>query len=847
MQHFMGGALFDPASALDTELSNVDRQALLAAIAGSTQQSGTAEIETVLCRARIGILHRDLHGRVLLVNHAFCALVGRPAGVLDGLDFASLTHPDDVARFSRTYGDHLARGEPFAIEQRYLRPDGSAIWCSVHVSFVPGIDGRPRSAIFVASDVTARRHAEARLRESEEHYRHAVELNPQITWLAGANGAVLEVSCRWHEVTGIAREKALGESWVAALHPEDRALTRQQWAASLASRQPVDVEYRLMTASGEYRWFRARASARLNAEGEVIRWYGTIEDVHDRRLAQNELRDSEERFRLAAQAAALGIWDYDALSGRREWSPEFKAMLGLPFDARPEIGTALALVVPEDRPVLKSLVQAAQAGDSSARFDVTLKIRRASDGAERWMQTSGWRMHASSGRLTRVLVTVRDVTEERTAEDRIRWIATHDTLTQVPNRFFFTQQLEQAIARAEGGKDLALVLLDVDRLKEVNDTIGHDAGDMLLKTFARRLADAFGEARVVGRLGGDEFAVLVEGVSRENLPAAIGDALEVLRQPFEHDGYACDMQATAGVSFFPRDGTGGTELLKAADIALYVGKAGRRGELSIFEPGMRAGLQRRNSMLNVARMVTRDQRVEPFYQPQIRLDTGALAGFEALLRWRHDCLGMQGPETIAVAFDDLRLAAALSDRLIDRVAHDLRHWLDAGLHPGHVAINLSPAEFRDERLAERVIEPFRRLAVPLDCVEVEITETVLLGRDSEKVAATLATFHDHGLTIALDDFGTGFASLTHLKMFPVDVIKIDRSFVATVCERSDDAAIVDTIVSLAHRLNMQVVAEGVEREDQARHLAALGCTFGQGYLYGHAAPAEAATELLRRV
>ncbi len=846
MRHLTSGKLFRAGSAAGQLLPQAEARALQTALAALWPATPDGELETVLSRAKVGILHRDLSRKVLLVNEAYCALIGRPAEAIDGLDFAAFTHPDDVERSVRTYADHLADARPFEIEKRYLRPDGSAIWCAIHVSFVCGDDGLPRSTIAVASDITARRRVQDALEESEAHFRHTVELNPQITWLAAPDGAVLEVSSRWHAITGISRAAALGESWIAALHPDDVASTRERWRIALASGAPVDVQYRLRQAAGGYRWFRGRASPRLGADGAVIRWYGTLEDVHDRQMAEDALRESEERFRLAAEAAGLGIWDYDAVRDQRDWSPEFKAMLGLPAETRPDVATALALVLPEDRHRLAALVEAAQAGDSRARFEVTLRIRRASDGAVRWMQTSGWRMHADSGRLARVLVTVRDVTEERTAEDRIRWIATHDALTGIPNRFGFSQQLEAAIARAAAARgELALVLLDVDRLKEVNDTVGHDAGDVLLKGFASRLEQAFGAPAATGRLGGDEFAVLLEGVPRDRLPAMVADALDLLRQPVQHDGHPYDTQATAGVSLYPHDGGDVAGLLKAADIALYVGKGGRRGEASIFEPAMRAGLQRRASMLAVARMVERDDRVMPFYQPQFALETGALAGFEALLRWRHDALGVQGPETIAAAFDDSRLAAALGDRLVAAVAHDLRGWLDAGLAPGRVAINLSPAEFRDDRLAARILEPFRRLGVPLDRVEVEITETVLLGRDTDKVAATLRTFHDHGLSIALDDFGTGFASLTHLKMFPVDVIKIDRSFVATMCERPADAAIVEAVVGLAQRLGMKVVAEGVERDDQARYLAGIGCTYAQGYLFGHPAPATAAAEVLR--
>lgn len=834
----------DVSAEPDEVLSDLHRESLVAALTPLAEQVTHADLKAVLSRARVGILHRDLDRHVLLVNEAYCALVGRSAQQLQGLSFEAFTHPDDVARSRRIFAENLDRVTSFEIEKRYIRPDGTAVWCSVHVSFVADAAGEPQSAIVVASDITARRNAEEELRESEEHYRHTVELNPQISWTAAADGAVLDVSSRWHRITGVANTDALGQSWIAALHPDDVPRTRLEWEESVASARPLDIEYRLRTSSGAYRWFRGRAAARIDADGSVVKWYGTLEDVHDRRLARDDLRHSEERFRLAAEAANLGIWDYDVVSGRREWSREFKAMLGLPQDTEPSIATATALVVAEDRHLLDALFDAAWAGDNDAPCEITVRIRRADDHAIRWMRTAGWRMQAESGRLARIVLTIRDITDERTAEDRIRWAANHDALTGIANRFRFTEQLDRAIATARPGHEVALVLLDIDRLKEINDTIGHDAGDALLRAFAARLDTAFGGGTVAGRLGGDEFAVLLKGVGQAALPGLVDHALEILRSPVEYDGHAWDIQATAGVSLYPKDGADADELLKSADIALYVGKSNRRGEVSVFAPAMRAGIQRRTSMLHVARMVVKESRAMPFYQPKVALDTRRIMGFEALMRWRHDTLGVQGPETVSAAFEDLRLAAALSDRMIDRVAHDVRGWIDSGLCPGHVAINLAPAEFRDDKLVDRVIGPFARLGVPLEYVELEITETVLLGRDTEKVAATLAALRDHGVKIALDDFGTGFASLSHLKLFPVDVIKIDRSFVANMCQQRDDAAIVEAVVGLAHRLKMEVVAEGIERESEASYLSSLGCTYGQGYLFGRAVPADAIPGLL---
>jgi diguanylate cyclase (GGDEF)-like protein len=506
----------------------------------------------------------------------------------------------------------------------------------------------------------------------------------------------------------------------------------------------------------------------------------------------------------------------------------------------------MELAIPEDRQMLKDLVEAVQAGDGSHRFDVLIRIHRADNGALRWMRTGGWRITGPSGRLDRILVTVRDVTEERTAEERIRWTATHDALTSLPNRASFTDQLEMAIGMAHStGASLALVLFDVDHLKATNDTIGHDAGDLLLCTFAQRLSDTLPAGSTLCRLGGDEFAALIQSPDEEQTYAQITAALKALREPFTYDGHTLDCAATAGISNFPRNGGTATDLLKAADMALYAGKASMRGGLSIFRSDMRADLQRRSSMLGLARVIVREDRIIPHYQPKVSLVDGRITGFEALLRWRHDTNGIQSPATIAAAFEDYDLAMQMGERMLEHMLRDMRSWLDRGIDFGRIAFNLSPAEVRHENLVPRIMGKLARAGIPPDRFELEVTETVFLGRSAHDVGSTLQAFHREGISIALDDFGTGFASLTHLQAFPVDVIKIDRSFIGNLCAGTGDAAIVDAVVGLGRRLGMDVVAEGIETEAQAKYLREQGCGLGQGYLFGKAVPAEEAEAMLR--
>jgi diguanylate cyclase (GGDEF)-like protein/PAS domain S-box-containing protein len=676
------------------------------------------------------------------------------------------------------------------------------------------------------------------LEENDEDARYAVALSPQINWTAGADGGVERVSRRWTGMTGSDPSAALGDRWIKRLHPDDVARAVEAWKTSVETTLPIDIEYRLKTCNAGYRWVRSRAVARLDVSGQVVRWYGTLEDVNDRKLAEHALRESEERFRLAAQAAGLGIWDYNASEDRREWSAEFKAMLGLAVDAAPALDAALSCVVPDDRPKLLGLIGAVRAGHSGHRFETMVRIHRADTKAERWMKTAGWRIEAPLGRLHRVLVTVRDVTEERNVEDRIRWMADHDGMTRLPNRAAFVDRLESAIAAAgQEHTHVALVLFDVDHLKETNDTIGHDAGDLLIQTLAGRLTDLFGKGCTVGRLGGDEFAAILKPTDEDAMLLKTQAALDVLREPFTYEGRIIDCQATAGGSVFPQHGTSATELLKAADIALYAAKSRSRGGVLPFRATMRADLQRRSSMISVARDAVREDRIVPYYQPKISLIDNKVRGFEALLRWRHPTLGVQTPSTIDAAFEDLDLATSISELMLTQVVDDMRRWLDNGVEFGRIAVNLSPAEFRHNSLVSRVLERLHRARIATSRIELEVTETVFLGRGADSVAEALNVFSREGVKIALDDFGTGYASLTHLKAFPVDVIKIDRSFVSSLDTNPNDAAIIDAIVGLGHRLGMEIVAEGIETTVQAQYLLDRGCEYGQGYLFGKAAPA----------
>ena len=438
----------------------------------------------------------------------------------------------------------------------------------------------------------------------------------------------------------------------------------------------------------------------------------------------------------------------------------------------------------------------------------------------------------------------KSASELASAEAQAAHLAFHDSLTGLPNRALFQLMLDNIALNEGGERGFAVVLLDVDDFKLINDTLGHDAGDAMLIAFAERLRMAVRSTDLVARLGGDEFAVLLSGGNGPpELESFCASLLEFLDEPCEYDGKLVPCHASIGASRCD-EGDSPENVLKHADLALYETKASGRGGYRLYKPEMWSKMLKRGEMLSLASVVLKGDLVTPHYQPKIDLRTGKIVGFEALLRCCLPGSDPQGPGIIAAAFDDAQLALGLSDRMVDGVIRDIAGWRSAGLDFGHVAINAALAELHRGDFADRLLAKLEAAAIPPDCVQVEVTESVLLGRGIEHVEQTFNQLAQAGVRLALDDFGTGFASLTHLKRFPIEIIKIDRSFVRDLQIDAEDGAIVDALIRLGRALSIEVVAEGIETAAQRDFLAALGCRFGQGFLFGSAVDAQRVGDLL---
>ena len=803
------------------------------------ETTGMAEFETT-------------HEGLISYSNRFFEQVGLPfqERSISFDEWLEMVHPDDRQKLSDDVDRSLREDEWTNTEFRIIRADnGEVRWLSSHFAVQRDEAGKAVRTVGAHLDITERKLAEQALRATAERLRLVQEATGLVDFEAGAGG-VAHFSDRFVEQTGLpaGTTQLTFDQWLGLIHPEDRERLERDIALSLASDEAFQCEFRIVRPdNGEVRWISSRTKMQHDSSGRTVRTIGAHLDITERKLAEEALRESEERFRLAAEAAGLGVWDYDLTHDRREWSERLCEIFGLPEEVEPSLAVAEACVHPADRGKFTRMLREARATDAD-RFECTVRIRRVCDGARRWVTMNGWRTYKTDSKLRRIIMTVRDVTEEKTAEERVRWTASHDPLTRLANRSLFSDTHDQAIREAgRTGGAVGLLLLDMDDFKQINDTLGHDAGDRMLALFAERLRAVVREGDTVARLGGDEFAVLLPDIDgAPDLMRLSRSIQQQLREPFADAGRLLDCRVSMGASVFPVHGRTPAELLKSADIALYAAKAAGRAELAMIEPRMRDGARRRAVMVELARCAIRDDKVVPYYQPKLELATRRLIGFEALLRWRRPNGRIASPSALEAAFEDLEVAAQLSDRMIERVIADMRRWLDRGVAFEHVAINASAAELRRDNFAERLLESLQRADVPTHCIQLEVTETVFLGRGAEYVHRALALLSARGVKIALDDFGTGYASLRHLKQFPVDIIKVDQSFVRDMNHDPGDEAIVRAVVNLGRSLGIKVVAEGIETEAQSARLIELRCDFGQGFLFSRAVAAPRVPALAAR-
>jgi diguanylate cyclase (GGDEF)-like protein/PAS domain S-box-containing protein len=616
-------------------------------------------------------------------------------------------------------------------------------------------------------------------------------------------------------------------------HPDDRAEHARSTAAIARSGCPYDTEKRYLRADGSILWARLSVSViAKNAAGRPTRVLAIVQDITERRTAEAALRASEELLRLSLDVGRIGIYRRDLTTGTLHCGRETRLMHGLPDDDVPVSNEAwVAMLLPEDQAELARQLHAAYAERRAvATFDY--RFHHPTDGI-RHIETRARIEYDETGRPIGSVGVGIDVTDRRAAEARIAHLAHHDPLTDLPNRSLFRVRLDDALARSRLRGSFAVLCVDLDHFKFVNDTLGHPVGDALLCAVTTRLLASVRPTDTVARLGGDEFAIIqADGAGPANTASMAERIIAAIAAPFDIEGHHIVIGASIGIAAAPGDAQDADTLLRNADMALYAAKSGDRGHYRFFETEMDIRAQARRTLEIDLRIALETEAFELFYQPLIGIADGTVRGFEALLRWHHPTRGLVQPDRFIPLAESIGLIVPIGDWALRRACRDAVRWPGAP----RVAVNVSAVQFASQTLVESVAAALRESGLDPGRLEVEITESAMLN-ETEANLDTLHRLRALGVRIAMDDFGTGYSSLGYLLRFPFDKVKIDRAFIANLGQSRASAAIVGAVIGLCASLDMTTTAEGVETAAQLAALARIGCTEVQGFYFSPARPA----------
>jgi len=549
------------------------------------------------------------------------------------------------------------------------------------------------------------------------------------------------------------------------------------------------------------------------------------------------------RFDLAASTGDL--WEADLTIGSLKLSTQFKERLGYEDHEIEDTPESWArLLHPEDRvPVRKAWLDHLK---SRVPYNIDYR-KRSKTGSYRWFHARGQAAWNESGRATIMAGVVHDITPYREAEARIDFLANHDELTKLPNRTLIRDRIAQSMAQARrNATQFAVMFLDLDRFKVINDAYGHPTGDALLVEAACRLRRLLREEDTVARLGGDEFLILLPNLSLSADAYVVAQKiLDAFERPLAIGPLQAHVNTSIGVALYPRDGHDVDALIRNADVAMYRSKDLGGGIYQFFNSEMSRQTQRRVQLETHLRLALGRNELEVRYQPKVDIASGRLTGCEALTSWVHPAIGSVPPSQFIPVAEESGLIVPIGDWVLHTACAQSKAWLDAGLGSIAVAVNISARQFHRQDVVAWVMETLRATGLPPQLLELELTES-LIAEDPDNVAATIKALRAEGVRFAIDDFGTGYSSLGYLKRFPVDSLKIDQSFVKNVGSEPDDEAISLAVISLAHSLRLKVIAEGVESEAQRDFLLKHGCDEIQGYFFSRPLPALEFAETLKR-
>ena len=681
--------------------------------------------------------------------------------------------------------------------------------------------------------------------ESEANYRELVENAGDIIYAHDLDGHFSWINKACERITGYSREEMLRKSIWEILAPEDVESLRSSVEPTLGSEQQL-FEVEIVAKDG--RRVPLELTSRLVYRGSVpVGVQGVARDVTERRSAAQALHESQERYALAAQGSNDGLWDWDLRRNKIFFSARWKAQLGA---AEQEIGDDpdqwFDRVHPDDRERLFGDLGLHLEGRTPF-LEVEHRVRHV-DGGWRWMLVRGTAVRDGSGKAYRLAGSQTDITERKGAEEKLLHDALHDALTGLPNRSLFNDRLGQAMAFTQRRSDyrFAVLYLDIDRFKTINESLGHQTGDVLLMRVARRLAGCLRPGDTVARLGGDEFAVLLEDFTDPDEPIRTAERVhEALEAPHDLEGTEVFTSASIGIAMGSPKYTRADQLLRDADTAMYRAKDMGRGRHAVFQPGMHAHARAQLQLETDLRRAIDRNELRLNYQPVVSLESGTIVGCEALIIWMHPSRGLIPPNDFIPAAEDTGLILQIGRWALRQACAHACQWNEQlpRQHQISVSVNLSANQLVQTELLEHVREALGESRLDARRLRLEVTESVIMEH-AGPATLLLAQLKNLGVHLLLDDFGTGYSSLSYLHNFRFDTLKIDRSFVSRLELPGKHAEIVRTIVSLARALSMEVVAEGVESAAQVAQLQNLCVESAQGYWFSRPVDAQGFAELL---
>jgi len=684
------------------------------------------------------------------------------------------------------------------------------------------------------------------LHNSEARFRAMSDASPLGIFVSDAEGACVYTNEAYQRISGLSSVQTLGTHWNMAIHPEDRQRVLADWSAAVQSESSLRTEFRFQREDGSIVWTRVNSAAMRDGmvpHGHVL----TVEDVTARKAtefglqaAEEALFEEKERAQVTLNSIGDAVLTTDLLGNVTYLNLVAEAMTG--WSREDALGRPLAEVFRIiDGTTRQAAVNPARRALEEDRTvglaaDCVL-VRR--DGFESAIEDSAAPIHNRDGRVAGAVIVFHDVSQSRAMATKMTHLAQHDFLTGLPNRALLTERLSQAIGLAHRHcKQVALLFIDLDDFKHINDSLGHAIGDQLLQSVAERLTTCVRSTDMVCRQGGDEFVVLLAEIERSQDADLVAETLlAAFVAPHLVDGHELHITLSIGISVYPDDGSTVDTVMQNADTAMFHAKASGRNSYQFFRAEMNIRAVRRLAVESSLHRALKEGEFLLHYQPQIDLASGAMIGAEALIRWQDPDIGLVYPGQFVPIAEACGLIVPIGRWVLREACRQVRAWLDAGLRAVPVSVNISAVEFRHKGFFDGVTLILQETGLAPHYLELEMTESILM-HNAASSASVLEALKAMGVRLAIDDFGTGYSSLSYLKRFPIDTLKIDQSFVRDIVTDTDDATIVAAVICMAKNLKQRVIAEGVETHEQLAFLRTQQCDQGQGFHFSHSLSAE---------